>query len=266
MWCPFFKRIKFFLFLISTIDLCGSLFGNSDPYYIKFLIGYGLYGTGNIINSSGQGLELIERGINNGFLYSPVWSPIVDSYGPIYQNQAFHISSYSTDVQFYKNLNNKEYGFSINFFDLGFTSYIPLTFLNTRKLIPESNLYYPVTKEITKRNVLASVIQFDVFFNYDIVKFDILNLFIGGGIGIGYGRLAYSGPYVQEAHMIGNFGLKINLEKYLFIANLKFTGHTVKTGSSSFIDRRKVLVNPRRGEIIIATFQLGLGFPLTFNN
>ncbi len=258
--------MKFITLHLLLAFFFSSLFANQNSYWFRIFLGYGIYGTGNIINSSGQGLKLIEQGINNGFLYSPIWSPIVNTYGPVYKNQDFSISSYSVDFQFFKYTNNKEYGISINFFDLGFSSYIPTSFLNVNKLISESNLYYPVTKEITKRSVLASVVQFDVFFNYNFLTIDIFSLSFGFGTGIGYGNLSYSGPYIQEAHIIGNFGLKIDLNNYLLKANFKISGHTAKTGTSNFIDRRKVLVNPRRGEIIIATFQLGLTFPLTFKN
>ncbi|GIX41031.1 MAG: hypothetical protein KatS3mg129_0764 [Leptospiraceae bacterium] len=77
MQCLFLYMLSFikkiYLFLIITISL-NTIY--SQEQFFRILPGYGLYGSGNIINSSGQGLELIETGINSGYLYSPYWSPL----------------------------------------------------------------------------------------------------------------------------------------------------------------------------------------------
>lgn len=253
------------VFLLFVFLLSNSLFSETDSlYHFRIHLGYGLHGSGNIINSSGEGLQLIENGINSGYLYSPIWSPLIEVYGPVYKNQDFDLSSYSIDLQILKKLQKFEYGLSVNYFELNFTTYLPETYLNLSKIIPNTKEYLPVTKELNSKTSLTSVIQFDFFYNYYIWQYQKLIFFVGAGIGFGYGKLAYSGPYVQEVHAIANLGGQYNLTVYTFVLNIKLTGHTAKSGPSNFIDRRKVLVNPRRGEILIATLQLGLSFPLTF--
>lgn len=255
----------FFVFLFLIIFSVKHLFSKENQdLNLRIYLGYGFYASGNIINSSGEGLELIEKGINSGYLYSPIWTPLVFQFGPIYKNPDFDLDSYSFDFQFLKKFNNSEYGMSINYLEIGFAILLPETYLNFSKIVENANYYLPVTKEIKKRSLLVHVIQLDFLYNYYFWKFLNWNFYLGTGIGIGFGKLAYSGPYVEEIHFLINLGTKINLEHYSIIMNIKNTGHTAKTGPSNLIDRRKVLVNPRKGEIIINTFQIGVSFPLTF--
>lgn len=255
----------FFVFILLIAFPVKHLFSKDNrDLNLRIYIGYGFYGSGNIINSSGEGLELIEKGINSGYLYSPIWTPIILQFGPIYKNPDFDLDSYSFDLQFLKKLNKSEYGISINYFEMGFTIDLPETYLNFSKIFENANYYLPVTKEIKKRTLLVSVVQLDFLYNYYFWEYLNWNFYFGSGIGIGFGKLAYSGPYVQEIHFLINLGAKVDLDNYSIIMNIKNTGHTAKTGPSNFIDRRKVLVNPRRGEIIVNTFQIGVSFPLTF--
>ncbi|GIX41032.1 MAG: hypothetical protein KatS3mg129_0765 [Leptospiraceae bacterium] len=155
---------------------------------------------------------------------------------------------------------NYEFGISINYFQLLFNLSLPFTYLNGNKVINNSNLYLPVTKEMKGNNILASVLQIEIFYHYYLYQIDNWILFIGPGAGIGKGNLAYSGPYINELHAILNLGFLYRLGNYEIFFNLKNTAYTAKTGPSNFIDRRKVLVNPRRGEIIISSIQMGISF------
>lgn len=240
-----------------------SLFSVHSESFFRVLVGYGIRGSGNIINSSGQGLELIESAVNSQLLVSPLITPFVELYGPIYRISDFSISSYSGDIQFGKRNTISEYGLSLNYFDLAFDLKLPKLFINTNKIFPESEIYLPFNNELSGRTLLASVVQLELFYNYFFGHYDSLKFFLGSGIGMGNGKLAYSGPYVNELHANLNLGFLYQLKEWEFFVNLKNSGYTAKTGSSSLIDRRKVLVNPRRGEIIIATIQIGITFLLT---
>jgi len=250
--------IKFIIFLIYYPAY-------SQEKFIRILPGYGLYGAGNIINSSGQGLDLIEAGINNGILYSPIWTPLIEKIGPIYRNPDFSLTSYSMDFQYGLKNPTSEWGIGINFFQLGFNLSLPFTYLNSNKIIPESNLYLPVTKALNGYSILTKVFQLELFYHYYFYQKELWTFFVGSGLGFGYGNLAYSGPYVQELHALLNLGLFYRLKNYELFFNIKNMGVTAKTGPSNFIDRRKVLVNPRRGEIIITSLQIGVTFLLTKN-
>ncbi|MDW7976361.1 MAG: hypothetical protein RMI35_07375 [Leptospiraceae bacterium] len=239
-----------------------SLF--SENSFFRIMMGYGLYGTGNIINGAGEGLRLIERGINSGFLFSPIWTPLIQQIGPIYQNQDFDLTQFSFELQWGKTHNRNEYGLSVGYFDLGFDLILPQTYLNVSRIYPESPFYLPVTKDLKDRTLLASVVQFDIFYHYTFFRVESFDFFFGGGVGLGFGKLSYSGPYVQEAHGILSLGTRYEVfRNHQLILMIKNLASTVKTGTSNLIDRRKVLVNPRRGEIIVSAAQVGLSFVLT---
>lgn len=255
------KFVNFYiLFTIYSI----SIF--SQEKFVRLVPGYGIYGVGNIINSSGEGLDLIERGINTNYLYSPIWTPIINQYGPIYRIPDFSLKSYTFDIQYGIKNQQYEYGIGLNYFELGFNLKLPTTYLNIDKIIKDQNTpnsLYPVTKDLKGYSVLAKVLQLEVFYNYYWFKYNQIIFLIGTGIGIGKGNLSYSGPYVNEIHGILQLGMLYQQKDYEIFFNVKNSAYTAKTGPSNLIDRRKVLVNPRRGEIIITSLQFGITFLLT---
>ncbi len=250
----------FILLFLGIAPLIG------ETTYVAFYLNYGIYGGGNIINSSGQGLELIEKGINNGYLFSPVYTPLVNSIGPIYKIPDFHLTAYTVGVSYLKRNSTIEKGIQLSYFDLGFSIDLPETYLNLNRFLPGIELYYPVTKRIQHRILLASLFQLEYFYHFlfSLTRNRDFYFFVGPGIGMGIGKLSYSGPNIYEIHAIVNLGFQYLLENYLIRFSLKTLGATSRMNSSSFIDRRKVLVNPGKGEIVITSVELGIAFPLTF--
>ncbi len=254
----FFKNAYIILYIFIGIIYHQNLYSKA---FFRILPGYGLYGAGNIINSSGQGLDLIEAGVNNLFLYSPIITHFVEQFGPIYKIPDFTLNSYSLDVQFGMDNKNYEYGMSLNYFELGFNLKLPQLYINVNKFFSDANYYLPFTKELKGYNILASAFQLDFFYNFNIIHINKLDFYIGAGIGVGTGKRSYSGPYINELHALIHFGLEFQIfETYSFFLNIKNTGYTAKTDPSSFLDRRKVFVNPRRGEIFITTIQMGITY------
>lgn len=252
----FFKIVIYVGFLISLYSVPAETF-------LRIAGGYGIRGSGNIINSSGKGLELIETAVNNELLISPTITPFVQTIGPYYRLSDFRISSYSFDLQIGKRNTDAEYGLSINYFDLAFDLRLPDLFIDTKKFIPNSEVYLPFSDELKGRSLLASVVQLEGFYNYFLWQYNVIKFFLGFGAGMGNGKLAYSGPYVNEIHANLNLGILYQHNGWEFFVNLKNSGYTAKSGPSNLIDRRKVLVNPRKGEIVISSLQLGFTFLLT---
>lgn len=258
------KRSAFFLLsFFSYFPIYTQSFFEST--FFRLSLGYGLYGSGNIIDGAGDGLKLIERGINSRILFSPWWTGLITQYGPVYKIRDLGLTSYSIEFEAGKTFHKSEFGWSLRYLDIGFNLQLPETYLDARRIFPGAGeddlLFFPVTKNLRGRTLLVWDIQLGIFYHHEVFRWKQLEFFAGGGFGIGSGKLAYSGPYVNEIHGTITLGLRWqvsgNRKIHIHIKNLMAT---VKTGTSNRIDRRKVLVNPRKGEIFLTIGQAGITF------
>lgn len=235
-----------------------------SPYRLSFTVGYAWRAAGSIVEDSGAGLDLIESGINNGFLYSPGYSEITQTLGPVYSIPDFSLSSRSGQIGLSRFSGSMEYGATFGYIDIVGSAKVPMTVLNAGYFDPsQRGLYLPVTSQSNAR-VFATDLSIEGFALYHLNPDDGFDLFGGAGLGAGRGWLAGfgSGPYLTEAHASLHIGLGHRSGGILYYVRSTESWFTIKSAPTSFIDRREVLVNPRSGNIRIGRAETGISIPV----
>lgn len=235
-----------------------------SPYRLSFTGGYAWRAAGSIVEDSGAGLDLIEGGINTGILYSPGYSEITQTVGPVYSIPDFSLSSRSFQIGLSRFFGSMEYGVALGYIDIVGSAKVPMTALNVGYFDPSlQGLYLPVTSR-SSTSVFATDLSIEGFALYHLNPDDGFDLFGGAGLGAGRGWLAGfgSGPYLTEAHASLHIGLGYRAGGILYYVRGTETWFAIKSAPTSFVDRREVLVNPRSGNIRIGRAEVGISIPV----
>lgn len=229
--------------------------------------GAGLTASGGVIDSAGGGLDLLENLINARLLYSPEITPFVEQIGPIYQIPEFDLFSNEVAINYERNPEARfGWGASVKYFDITGKVDLPSSYILSPRLpfeFPlEPPLFYQVTKRSEQRLTLAAVFQADANFYWRFRPGEAWNPYAKLSAGVGRGWLGDfgRGPYIEEAHAGLALGLRWRYAEGLFLyAEGSYQYYVARTGPSSFLDRTEVLVNPRRGDVIISRASIGAG-------
>lgn len=248
-----------FLILALQASLCAE-----SPYRLSLTGGYAWSAAGSIVDESTAGLDLIEGGINTGILYSPGYSELTRTYGPVYSIPDFDLFSRSIQIGLSRFFGSMEYGMSFGYIDIAGSARIPATALNVGYFDPaQQGLYLPVTSQ-SSTTIFATDLTIEGFASYHLNPDEGFDLFGGGGLGFGRGWLAGfgSGPYLTEAHAGLHLGFGYRAGSIFYYVRGTESYFVVKTAPTSFLDRREVLVNPRRGNLRVSRAEAGISVPV----
>lgn len=256
--------VLFSLLLLLTALTPTERLHASSPYRLTFTAGYAWRAAGSVIEESGAGLDLIETGINTGILYSPGYSELVETVGPVYSIPHFDLEARSFQVGISRFAGMLEYGLAIGYVDIVGSANIPMTALNVGFFDPAAQgIYFPVTSQ-SSRTIFATDLSLEGLILLHSNVEDGFDLFGGAGLGVGRGWLAGfgSGPYLTEVHGSLYLGAGYRINGVLYYVRGTETWFAIKSAPTSFLDRREVLVNPRRGNIRIGRAEAGLSVPV----
>lgn len=257
------------LFIFSWLLFGSPVFAQAEKsYYLNIEPGYGWHAGGAIIEKSSSGLKLVEAGVNTGILYSPGYSELVNTIGPIYQIPPIKLEVRSFKLGLSRYFGSFEYGLKVGYYDIvGFIdvpdSAINFNYFDKTGSSQLANQYYPVTSSGGQRTFATDLfLEFTGAYHTNVN--DGFDLFPGFGIGGGRGWLGGfgSGPYLNEAHGLVSLGIGYRRSNVLTYLKFEEIIYLIKTAPTSFIDRRKVLVNPRKGDLQIGQLQLGISIPV----
>ncbi len=254
-----------FAVLVFAAAFSGSAFAEAEQtppvHYVSAEAGLALTASGSIIDSSWGGLHLLELLINANVLYAPRVSPALRYTGPIYRIPDFDLSSHQAGITYERRYDHWFLGGSFRYTDITARVDIPETFI----VAPQLGFNFPfvsrVTPELHDRIILASVFQAEGSAAWHWSPDSFLDPYGRVYAGAGKGWVAHfgGGPYIHEIHAGAGAGLRLNLDDYFIGCEVNVLGHWVNSGSSSFIDRTDVLVNPGNGSIYIVRALLNAG-------
>lgn len=240
----------------------------SEPVTDRWLLsasgGYAVQAKGSVVESGSVGLMALQAGINSGALYSPGITEI-QAISPLnYSLPTFSLESRSFAVSLSRMVGAWEPGLSLGALDIVGRASVPAAFLDLQyfKISIPGVRYLPVT-EGGNRFLFATDLFTEGFLIRHINAGEGWDLFAGGALGGGRGWLADSGPYLTEAHasLLAGAGYRFAGGSVLSLRAVETT-YSVRTGPSSFVDRRDVLVNPRRGNLHVGRVDLSYGVPV----
>lgn len=230
-----------------------------SPHILFAQAGAALTASGTIIDSSSGGLRLLEFLVNSGLLYAPRITPALRYTGPIYKIPDLELRSRQGAIGYEYRPGQFGYGGSLRYTSIEGRFQIPETFINGPQLTG-----YPlmprVTAEIHGRQVLAAVYQLEGFVSWHFAPDKLFDPFVRASAGGAKGWLGGSlgGPYVHAVYGSAACGLWLNINQVTSLTTeAEITAYWADTGSSSFIDRTDVLVNPGKGSIYIGRASFG---------
>jgi len=230
-----------------------------SPYILFAQAGPAFTASGTIIDSSSGGLKLLEFLVNTGVLYAPRITPALRHTGPIYKIPDLELRSRQGAVGYEYRPGQFGYGASLRYTSIESRFQIPETFINGPQLIGYP-LISRVTPEIHGRVVLAAVYQLEGFASWHFAPDRLFDPFVRASAGVGKGWLGGSlgGPYIHSVYGSAAAGVWLNLTSVTSLtAEAELTAYWADTGTSSFIDRTDVLVNPGKGSIYIGRANFG---------
>jgi len=256
-------RLALRIVIVAGIS-ASSLAAEEEPplHSVEFQVGPALDASGSIIASSLLGIKLLAQLINANVLYATRITPFLRYTGPIYQIPPLNLSSNQLGISYERRRGNFSYGAALRYTNVTAGLQVPETFIPGSLIGVNAAVLSRVTPEINSRVLLGDVFQAEGVFTYQFLPDAEWDPYLRATAGGGTGWLSHFGygPYLHEVHGGFGGGVRWNYSTaYFASAELNAVGYWANTGSSSFIDRTDVLVNPGKGSIYIIRALLGVG-------
>lgn len=235
--------------------------------------GRAITGGGTVIEASDD-LKFLENLINARLLYNPVITPVIEQVGPVYKIPRVKIRSNQYTIEYRRQTSDDwSFGVGIKYLDIQGSFGVPDTFINLQALPPEYNIpqapyLSQVTRETSGRKLLATAVEVDANLYYTIATFasgsdrPSTELYGKLNVGIGRGWLGPgSGPRLEEVHGGLGLGLRYFVSPSIFLfPEFTFQYYAIRTAYSDPLNRTKILVNPRKGDLHLGRWNFGAGF------
>lgn len=218
--------------------------------------------SGTILTAAGDGLTLLARAINSGYLYAPTISPFVKAIGPYYEVPDFDLSSPEYSAMYEKRWSEHlSWTAGLQFLQIKAGVNLPASYVDPTPLRLPPNLTYQVTQETHGWIDLATALEVEAGIVYALAPEEFWNPYGRISIGVGRGYLGSDrSATFWEEHLTAGFGLRIQPESRTFVfLEILATAHTAQAKATNPIDRTRVLVNPGKGNIFLGRASFGLG-------
>ncbi|MBI3396496.1 MAG: hypothetical protein HY042_11715 [Spirochaetia bacterium] len=232
---------------------------------LGFHYGPAMTASGSIVGGASDGLSLLEKLINNGYLYAPTVSPVIQRVGPYYKIPPFQLGSNEFGFHYERWLSGAwSWTVALNYLDITAHVDLPATFVDPARLGVTAPGTFQVTAENHTRITLATALEVQAGLLYEFRHGQLWNPYARFGVGVGRGYLGEDhAATLWEENVFGAGGVRIEPASSLFVwAEAQAVGHTAQTRATNPVDRKKVLVNPGRGNIYIGRLSIGTGLRL----
>lgn len=270
------------LLFFFAISICPSLIAEErpDPQFkrpidkpwikygtLSFSYGPALTAGGSIINGASDDLQLLALYINDQTIYDPVYTPIIQQVGPVYQAPSFKLRSDTFSIAYESEESERwTWGVAFRYLSILGKADIPDTFVQVDKYIPTANGFYQTTEGTQSWKTLATSYELDGSVGYHFRPGSTWDPYLQLSLGVGYGYLGEKQGISSliEYHGAVAGGLRINLsESYFLYSEVYAAAHWAETEPrSNPIDFTDVLVNPEKGSLYLARIVVGAGFRL----
>ncbi len=236
--------------------------GSGHRSSITFCAAPAFTASGTILTTAGDGLTLLARAINSGYLYAPTVTPFVQAIGPYYEVPGFDLSSPQYSIS-YERRRTEHWSWTVGlqFLQIKAGVDLPASFVDPAPLRLPPNVTYQVTQETHGRIDLATALELEAGVVYSLAPEEFWNPYgrLSVGAGRGYLGTDRSATFWEE-HLTAGIGLRIQPQSRTFVfLEIVGTAHTAQAKATNPIDRTRVLVNPGKGNIFLGRASFGLG-------
>jgi hypothetical protein len=223
-----------------------------------------------VLNATEE-LDLLENLINARLLYNPFITPLIERVGPVYRVPKIGLRSTQVAVEYRRRSASPwSFGAGLKYLDIKAVFTLPDTYIYPPTLpasygVPPVPYVQQVTRRTEGLTLVASMIQADANLYYSFVDDGVFEPYLKFSVGLGRGWLGSAGPgrgpKIEELHAGLGVGARVYAAHgfYLF-PELTWQHYYLRTGYSDPIDRTRILVNPRTGNLHLVRMSFGAGF------